>query len=328
MQKKEIYKNLQGLYDYYNGSPPMESIAESLHLPIDEATIIYQSFLSSEEIHKKSKLIPNIIRSHFQRRKRFKNFDISFIRIVMGIIGIGASVISGYYLTMWVFESQPFLPALFQSVTMTLFMVFSFQVIIALIKRYSKFVQIFPIIIISILWIIVTSYSIGSAIATRYNQYMIIITEKQEKEHYSDKKNQNIVLNILKEQEESLKTDLIDRRRNKEHILSILEQYKNIEQIENNKKQYDELRYRLSIADNEIDKIMNQLEKITNEMKEKTIENKDNMKENITDFYDWVAFIFKSNRDFIQFLYSIFPALFSEIIAPIGISLAIFLKKS
>ena len=47
----------------------------------------------------------------------------------------------------------------------------------------------------------------------------------------------------------------------------------------------------------------------------------------VLNFYDWMSGVLGAERDRVQFLFGLLPAIFTDILAPLGIAVALFLNK-
>jgi len=311
----------------------MEILADALKMPKDEAEIIYKSLTNSEV--KKKKPVKH-------RVKKSSTWHITLIRFLMGFIGLGASVLSCYYTSVWLFEWLPTFLAIFLSFIMILFAVLAFQVIIIIwqdkehpdphIKWYRWILfetkQNFLAVVFAILWLIVTMFSMGSTVAGQYNQYAKDLRVKMEVRETKDVSADKMILENLQKQEKTLSEAVDEKRRYREHIVSSLEQYTTIQAQTDNQKEYLSLRYRLTNADKELDVAMKQLADTRGEIQStiKEVKAIGNVVE-VKDFYEWLSGIFNVSKDLVQFLASIFPAIFIDVIAPTGVAIALFLKK-
>jgi len=314
LTKQEVKNVIMDLKKYYNETPPIELVAEALSLPVNETKIIMKSL--EKEIKKK--------------KKKLYNFDISTISIIiikmmMGIIGIGASIMSCYYTSVWLFEFLPRFLSVFLSLLMIMFSVLSFQLIIL----FWEDNRITLISIFIILWIIVAVFSMGSTIAGQYNKRMILEKESIEKE--KSYKSDLLVIEVLKKEEETLLKQIEEKNKVKDSTLSLLEEYKDIEIQRQNRPYYNDLQWRMTRVNRDLNNLSEQLTKVREEMKKRIIESPEMFieeeKKEIKDFYFWLANILKTSKDIIQFWLSIFPALFIDIIAPVGLAVCFFLKR-
>jgi hypothetical protein len=223
---------------------------------------------------------------------------------------------------------------------MLLFSVISFQVIIFIwhekkqlpsnIVWYKwivfEFKENFLIFIFSILWIIVAVFSMGSTVAGQYNKYILTHKEQIKIKQHEDTTSKELLLEVLKAEENLLLSTIEEKRKYRNHIVSSLEQYNTIELQIENKRNYDNLRSRLTITDNEIEALFVKLDETRTSIRT-NIQEIIYIKDTIKDFYEWISFVLNISKDIVQFGFSIIPALFIDIIAPTGVAVALFLKK-
>jgi len=269
------------------------------------------------------------------KRKSTKySAPIYIIQLLMGIIGIGASVISIYYTTVWLLEFLPWAFALLLSSIMVGFAVSAFETVILFLSGQvtrSRIAQWSITLGFIILWISVTFFSIFSTIAGQYNKFVLNLQDKAKQGMDTGKMNWE----SLQEQKQDLRMRLNEYRENVKTYTEISKTMQGLEKRIENEKTWAENQYRLRKANEEIRTILTELNKARNEEQILLKESKDKGiilgitadTEDIVNFYGWIAKIFDIDKNKAQFFMSLLPAVFVDIISPAAIALALFLRN-
>jgi hypothetical protein len=255
------------------------------------------------------------------------------IQVCMGVIGIGASIISIYYTAVWLVEFLPVAFALLLSSIMVGFSVSAFETVILFLSGQvakSRWTKIFIASGFAVLWIIVSCFSIMSTVAGQYNKHIANIREQTRTGVESGKASWS----ILQERKADLIKRMAEHRQQTGILNQLLSGMGDIKSRTDNTQLWNETQYRLSEANKEIMKTSDELNKIRSEEERQIKESKrsgtilsSTGSETLPDFYGWLAGIFKAQRDWIQFIMSLFPAVFVDIISPVGVALALFLRN-
>ena len=251
----------------------------------------------------------------------------------MGVIGIGAAAISIYYTAIWLFEFLPFFFAILLSTIMVGFSISAFEVIVLIFSGNilkSKYTKWSVSVMFSILWIIVSTFSIISTVAGQYNKYVSGLQEQTR----NGVSTGIASWGIIQERKRELQMRLSEYREQVSSLNKIISGLSNLEQRQENSGIWRETQYRLSKANKEMNKISDELEKVRIEEKKQLEESRQhgvsltiNEGNGLPDFYGWFAKVVNVHKDRAQFLMSLFPAIFVDIISPIGIAIALFLRK-
>ena len=258
---------------------------------------------------------------------------IKSIRVIMGVIGIGASAISIYYTAIWLFEFLPFFFAILLSTIMVGFSISTFEIIVLIFSGNilkSKYAKWSVSVIFSVLWIIVSTFSIISTVAGQYNKYVSGLQEQTR----NGVSTGIASWGIIQERKRELQMRLSEYREQVLSLNKIISGLSNVEKRQENSGIWGETQYRLSKANKEMNKISDELEKVRTEEKKQLEESRQhgvsltiNEGSGLPDFYGWFAKVVNVHKDRAQFLMSLFPAIFVDIISPIGIAIALFLRK-
>jgi hypothetical protein len=259
-----------------------------------------------------------------------QDFSIAIIRAIMAFIGICAAFMSVYYTAIWMIEFLPFFLAVLLSLIMIGFSVIIFEVLILffssqIIVSWLKW----PIsCFFLLLWMVVASFSMGTTVAGQYNRHVALKKEieiQNISEAVSNKK-----LMLIQERKMDLKKRIADQRMLLEKAQNSIQ---NVDSIEI-RAQYGKVWYvtqdLISTIQKNLDQLLVELE--NQREKERALLDSGavgvlSFNNEVPDFYSWIAHLFRSSRDSIQFWSSLFPAIFIDLISPIAIAIAMFLKN-
>lgn len=260
------------------------------------------------------------IKKRVKKSKRVShNPYITIIRLFLGLIGFAATVLSIRYTAIFLLEVLPVFWAWYLSSIMVLFSVLAFQIIVVFYRKKRLTLA----ITCGTLWVIVMLYSMGSTVIGQYNArketfsrnsvaYELVDVAKSKEEIYV--------------QEERLLLDRLDaRKQDLARYNKLISAYDTVEKRDADRRSYNSLATAIAQANTEIKGIVVEI----SELRSKRIEIVgDIVKEApAPNFYEWIASLFMWNPAMVEFLISIIPAIWIDIIAPLGVALGIFLKE-
>lgn len=264
------------------------------------------------------------------KEKRKNDVIIISLRIIMLIIGIGAIILSIYYTAIWLCEFLHPVLAYLLSTIMVAFSVGVFEVIFVF-RENKQYLFTLPFIF---LWIVVLCFSMVSTIAGQYNQRMENMNEEmiEDSSNILDRKGYEILLDEEKELEDRIQ----EKKKELTPFESIMSDFKTIKDREENKWLYWNTHEKIKGINKEIDKLRNDLIVKRDEIKSyyekkkqegKEVEAIEETVEKKVSFYVWISSILSIEAKYIEFWLSVFPAVFVDIIAPLGVAVSMFLKR-
>jgi len=255
-------------------------------------------------------------------------FDIAIfsIRFVLFAVGIGAVILSFYFTYTWLADTLPKYIAALVSGIMIGFSSMAFQVIILFVTKQviTKWYRFLIAAGFLVLWTIVVSFSMLSTVAVQYDEYMKNVVVEAE-----TLKNINVGRTewaLLQEEKRMIETQLEDKRKAYHYHLETSKTQ------QTGSKAWNDNQWRITLNQREIDKLVEQLKKVREnekkmlkELPEATVA--DNTTGRINNFFAWVSTTFNFNQNIFRFVITSFPAVFIDLIAPIALSIAFFLKR-
>lgn len=266
--------------------------------------------------------------------ERTYGVPIYIVQGVMSIIGIGAAVISVYYTTIWLLEFLPAAFALLLSSIMIGFSIASFETVILFMSgevTRSRWVKVSIATGFILLWIVVSFFSIMSTVAGQYNKHVSNLRD-QAKAGISTGRAQ---WGILQEQKGELQKRLSDYQKQVTTLTNIMDGMGSVEARKNNAGVWAENQWQLQKANEQMSRIASDLDKVREQERAQIEESRKSgvllslagdLKQ-VPDFYGWMSTIVKVDRDKVQFWLALFPAVFCDVMGPIGIAMGLFLRR-
>lgn len=315
MKSSEFYNSIYNLYKKHGGFPPVWLISKESGLPQETVEKYLSYFCSIKKIIRKNNLywFPEQLENK-NNLERKSNFSVSNVcRIIMGIVGVSCIVCSIRFTYSFNKLNMPEFWGFILSSAIAIFTSFCFTVRDFLKKSNKKF----QANIFIILYFMGVSYSIFTAIAGQYNDY-IISNQTIFENSFNDEIN-NRKYELLKEQKDryinqinSYNTQLEAQQK---IILDLSSSPERKFEYNNTWKQANALSQKLQediqILEDKISEIDSQL---INSISVDSNKNKN--------IFDWIADLFHISSDIIQFIISLFPAIFIDLVSPFAISFA------
>ncbi len=324
MTSSQLFKLIKDEYNKTNKIPTIhelsnttncteEAITRVLDYFVKEGRILEQDGIYSFPI-KIEKTETPIIKEKVVSRETKKKPDILYAlcRIIMGIVGIGCIANSIRFTYAFNILVMPNFWAFLLSFSLIVFTSFVFTV-----RQYLKEQgKNHYAILFIILWVIGITYSIFTAVAGQYNDFTSVSTVASTE--VLESKNE-----LLKQQKEQLTSNLGMYESQLKQHQSIID---DLSQTPEKKVEYPQT-WRESR--NEIDRLtiliidtQQQIADIDFELIETSVESND--KQNV---FDWLSPLLRIDSDSIQFIISLFPAVFIDLVSPFAIMFAFYRRK-
>lgn len=250
------------------------------------------------------------------------------IRIVMAVIGMGASWLSMHYTRVWLLEFLPSSLATLLSTIMILFSVASFEALLIFWANRKML----PIVIFSIVWIVVLIFSMISTVAGQYNSRISnreeITTERTEVAHA------RMALETYEIEESELMESLTEKRIELRASQTLYAQFDTLEKRKedwrfywNTKKAMDDSTLKIESLQIRLGEIREKKRRLLKQNLQSAGIIEETEKLVYASFYVWLGEVLKAKPMMVQFWLSIFPALFIDIIAPLALAVSLFLNK-
>jgi len=242
------------------------------------------------------------------------NKSIIILRIIFAVLAVGASMVGIRNTSTYLLESYPLFWAFSLSALISLFMVSAASMVVLFWKE-KKIPQAMGI---GILWVIVTAYSMSATSIGMYNKQKETFKEAT---HITKVDNTNQMLYTQYEKQEKDIQLLIDNKK-----LSLIRYNQQIYPLGYGTKEYNNLSYNINNAEIYIAQQTAQLNAISTK-KASLLSVIGDTEVPAKNFYEMIEETFGIRASVIQFVLSLFAAIFVDLIAPIGASMALFLKE-
>jgi hypothetical protein len=237
------------------------------------------------------------------------------LRYVLLFIGVGAVYMSIHYSYLWLVSFLHPARAFLLAFILVAFAVSAFELIVFF---YQSF-KISLVTIFSVLWLIVTVFSMTSTVAGQYNSRIADLDKRYNQD--SSIKNEDSKMREYQEQKLEYKETLQDLREDSQNIQKLLAYYDSPEKIEANRRMYNQLQWKYNKIQRQIEITTKRLEKLRSNKKYKFI------KKNAPDFYVWISDLWGWRPEMVQFFMSVFPAIFIDLISPLSFAVVMFVRS-
>lgn len=306
MTTSQLYFSIHSIYERDNEFPSFEKISKETGVKIPVIREAIQYYLIKGKLNQVN---GNYV---FPKSSKKQNIMILILRIIMGLVGFGCVITSIKFTYSFNKLTMPKFWAFILSASLIIFTSFCFT-IREVLKKTNKFQS----NLFVIFYFIGIFYSVFTAISGQYNDYLInneITFSNKVEEITSFEK-----YDILQKRKERYLFQIDNYNKEKSSHQKIIDdlsqspekkfEYRNtwnnsLQAIENINENIKQLELQISEIDNELIK---------------SIKNKETKTKNI---FDWIADLFNISGDLLQFLISLFPAVFIDLVSPFAISFA------
>lgn len=262
-----------------------------------------------------------------QKNNIAKNsFQYFIIRIVMAIIGIGAAFMSIYFSVTWLLEYLHIVFAIILGTIMILFSIAAFETLV-IFKNNKQSILMIPF---AFLWLIVLIFSMVSTVGVLFNNQ--ITMEEEQIEEQIGTVYKNLEWEIYNQTEVEIIDKIQIKKEEVQTFQKLISSFSNLDTRKEDSSIYWETLRVLGKSQNELQILTDELKKTqqdkldflnknqqTGIIKETQIEEKS--------FYVWISSVTGSEIRYVRFFLYVFPAVFIDLISPLAIAIAMFLKK-
>ena len=247
--------------------------------------------------------------------KLYSNFRlIRALRYTLLFIGVGATYLSIYFSYIYLATHLSTFNAFILAVVMVVYGVASFELMTLLWMRLRRFLA----GVFAVLWLVVTVFSMASTIAGQYNGNMARVQADAVARSGAWEKTKEY--EQYRQEREELQTSLADARAEDKRVEALLLQYKSLQQMEDGRRTYNQLRQEKRQIAGTVQTVLKRLEALD---KGRPAAARDEQR---LDFYMWVGAVLGIRPDVFQFWLSLFPALFIDLAAPFSIAVFLFVR--
>ena len=243
--------------------------------------------------------------------------SIKFLRVIFGLLSVGASAVSIRNTSRYLIESYPVVWGFTISILMSIFMVSAASMMVYFFQRK----KIAPGSGLFILWAIVTVYSMASTSIGMYNAQKEMFVERIVYDKATT--TQNTILEEYNKQIEGTQVLIDDKKETLDRLKSDLRKFEEGSSNYKNTVWYIEVAERfINTKQAEMNIVIDK--RIALMEKDKDVET---VQVRAKTFYEEMEGLFGIKAALIQFVLSLCASIFIDIIAPIGASMALFLRE-
>ena len=241
-------------------------------------------------------------------------WQISAIRIIVGITSIAASVVSAYLV---ITRLESFIPnalAIILGVTLVLFAIIAFETIIVFLQRKKIWIA----SLFAVIWITIWSFTLISCVSGFWQFYEDV--RMKDRSSNSMLEAQSTKLSIIRQNESDKQLQVKQKSQEISDIQNI------ISSISNTDSHYQEMQSRLLSRESQLSKLQDDLTLLRNQ-EVSLIDSAPKVSSIVKkiDFYEWLGNLTKINPDTIELITALMPAILVDIMSSTGIALALFL---
>jgi hypothetical protein len=276
---------------------------------------------------------PLLLKPLIKKRTRTKknvdmaegSYSVPFLKFFALPFSVTALFLSAYFSVDFLAKQFHWALAIALSVTIIGFGTVCFECLTLFTKRKSWGWA----ILFGVMWLGITVYSVGTSISALYESYLLRVYNRQVT--MEDTNANRRLYDSYKEEEKEKAVLMEDKRARLSIQQSVLTEFATTEKQAANRKAYDTAYWQAYQLEKEITALSNRISELRAKEQEllklDTGIARDASVEDRPDIYRWLAKIFKTNEDYMQFLLQVIPASALDAISPLGLYLFLFLRK-
>jgi hypothetical protein len=324
INRKQVnaYKALKKYY--MKEDPPIEAVMDMLHLGPEAALELVEFIKHPPKIEKP---VPSPAPASYQEPMPLPKMDklIAILRWPMLIFAIGAFFLSCYFSIDALSKRQPVWIAWLMGVVLIGFGLVSAELSVYYKRQKSKNWWIF-----GIAWLLILFYSINTTTASFYDRWTVRET-RMDVAVASDEASRSLLLSY-ETQESDKKILIADKRIRLANFQATLKKYEDPELTKG--AEYNNATWGAISLEKEIVALSKELTGVTelknSLLRENPAVKKESSANKPSNYYEWVANIFKKfkvNADTLQFIVDLIPAIVLDLISSLALYVFLFLGK-
>jgi hypothetical protein len=251
-------------------------------------------------------------------------WQITVIRVVMALSGIGASIVSGYFTIMRLGEFMPRILATLLGTFLVAFAVIAFETVLVFVQRRGFFIAVLFIV----LWGLVAAFTLTATVAGFYSYYAAVRVDRARAG--SGEEVHRVELQRVRANIGQFVQRLEDQRRQLGPLQAIVaDSSSSVERRSEYGRVYYDAQNRILAVQREMDRLQGALDVertkeagILAEAPAAAVE----ASRPSQDFYDWTGTLLGVKPATMELVSAIFPSVFIDLISSIGLAVALFLS--
>lgn len=306
MTSSQLYISIHSIYVRDNEFPSLEKISKETGVKISVIKEALNYYLIKGKLNIKNGVYT------FPVTEKRQNLLSLILRIIMGIVGIGCVITSIKFTYSFNKLTMPKFWAFVLSASLMIFTSFCFTVRESLKKTNKHQANIYILF-----YFIGIIYSIFTAVSGQYNDYLMnnkLTAENKVAESVAEKR-----FELLSEQKERYLIQI------DEYKIQLLAQQKIIDNLSESPERKFEYNNTWKQTNNSVEELNEKITAVQNKISEidEELINAVGYSENKTkNIFDWISDLLHINGSMLQFLISLFPAVFIDLVSPFAIAFA------
>lgn len=306
MTSSQLYISIHSIYLRDNEFPSLEKISKETGVKISVIKEALNYYLIKGKLNIKNGIYT------FPLTEKRQNIMNLILRIIMGIVGLGCLITSIKFTYSFNKLTMPKFWAFVLSASLMIFTSFCFTVRESLKKTNRKQSRLYVVF-----YFIGIFYSVFTAVAGQYNDYLL--NNKITAENKVEESAQLKRFELLSEQKERYLIQIEDYK------LQLSAQQKiinNLSESPERKFEYNNTWKQTIASAEEYNSKISDLQNKISEIDEKLISSIEISEKKTKNIFDWISDLLHINSSMLQFLISLFPAIFIDLVSPFAISFA------
>lgn len=319
MTSSQLFSIIKNLKEKNKQFPDVELISKESNCTVSAVKKVLEYYVENGKLIKEGELYDFPKVKEEVEIKQAVSIMYYICRIIMGIVGISCILCSVRFTYNFNKLTMPSFWGFILSVSLIIFTSFCFTVR-SFLREQGKITQGRLFILLYAMGII---YSIFTAVAGQYNDYLVNnekTIQAQVNEKVSDEK-----ISLLKSEKERLLLQIENCQKQVEA------QQKIIDDLSTSPERKFEYNNTWKQTNSIMIEYMNRAENYQNrinEIDEQLIESSNTVQNKERNIYDWISELFHISGNLLQFIISLFPAVFIDLIAPFALQFAFISKNN
>ena len=240
----------------------------------------------------------------------------------MAVAGIGAAVVSGYFMILKLSQVMPFLLAALLGSIMVCFSVLAFETVIVFLRRHQKTIASLFIGAWFAIWV----FTLLACVSGFFSFYSSIL--KTEIEQTAPQQINRQQLDLVHERQSDLRNNIAEKRKEIEDLQTLVAQMStSMADREKYAGEYANAQARLLSREDQLTKLQDDLQ-ATRDQESTLIASTPSIvtEQRSADFYGWLSGITGIRSGTLELIVSMFPALLIDLMASGGLAIALFLE--
>jgi hypothetical protein len=247
---------------------------------------------------------------------RVEKSTVVIIKWSFGVIGVAMALLSAYYSQAWMAGFLPGILSWVFSGSIILFSIMSLEISILFGMEGKKALA----WVFRVLFLMTVIFSVSAAMAGQYNK--AIQSQQEQIQSSQGTRADKVLYDLQVNDRDRVMAVLQEKGTRGKQLLGIMDQSSG----DTDSKAYKDARWELSTINKEVARLTAEHKGVQAQIEKLVRENPALLSTiQTTGFYDWIAETTSSTVGWVQFLMYLLPAIFIDLLAPVGVAIFLFL---